>query len=249
MAGALRSFTAVPEEVVIAKRFRGPPESANGGYACGTVAAFVEPAPAVEVTLRAPPPLDKPLSMVGSDGSVEMRDGETLLAEGRPAPAPDLEVPAPVSPEEAEAARRGSPLHQRHSFPTCFVCGPDASHGLGVVCGPVRDRELVAAPFRATREMSDQEGSVRPELVWSVLDCPSGLVGMIVPGMGVSMLGRLTGIIHRPLEVDRDYVAVGWLIELDGRKTQSATAILDEDGEAMAVARATWIALAEQPPS
>lgn len=239
------------DQVVIERRFRGPADSANGGYACGAVAAFVEPAPAVEVTLRAPPPLDRPLSIEASDGSVELRDGETLLAEGRPASAPELEVPAPVSLEDAERARSGSPLHQRHSFPTCFVCGPDAAHGLGVVCGPVpgRESELVAAPFEADVSMAGEDGALRPELVWSVLDCPSGLVGMIVPDMGVSMLGRLTGIIHRPLPAERPYVALGWAIERDGRKTHSATAILAEDGELMAAARATWIALAEQPAS
>jgi hypothetical protein len=238
-------------EVVIEGRFRGPPNSANGGYACGMVAALVEPDPAVEVTLRAPPPLDTPLSAARSDGKVQLRDGETLLAEGRSAPEPELELPAPVTLEEAEAARRGSPLHERHSFPTCFVCGPDAAHGLEVVCGPVpgREDELVAAPFRTVGAMAGEGGSVRPELVWSVLDCPSGLVGMIVPDMGVSVLGRLTGLIHRPLETDRDYVAIGWPIDRDGRKTQSATAILDGDGDAVAVARATWIELAEQPAS
>ena len=63
------------------------------------------------------------------------------------------------------------------------------------------------------------------------------------------MLGRLTGMIHGPLEAGPDYVAIGWPIERDGRKVQSATAILDQDGEALAVARAIWIEVAERRAS
>jgi len=239
----------MPHEVVIDRRFRGPPDSANGGYACGVVAAFVEPAPAVEVTLRAPPPLDTPLSVHQSDGAVELHHGETLVATGRSAREPELELPAPVSLADAEEARRTSPLYERHAFENCFVCGPNAADGLQVVCGPVagRDRELVAAPFRTDAAMAAEDGSVRPDLIWSVLDCPSGIAILVVPGAAVAVLGRLTGMIRRPLAAGQDYVAIGWQVERDGRKLASATAILDQDGEPLAIARATWIELGEQP--
>ena len=47
-------------EVLIEPRFRGPPESGNGGYVCGIVgAAAGEP---VSVRLRRPPPLDLPVA-------------------------------------------------------------------------------------------------------------------------------------------------------------------------------------------
>ena len=46
--------------VMIPRRFNGPPDSGNGGYSCGVVAALLD-APAVEVTLRAPPPLEREL--------------------------------------------------------------------------------------------------------------------------------------------------------------------------------------------
>ena len=45
------------DRVVIDRRFNGPPNSANGGYACGLVGTVVK-APAVRVSLRKPPPLD-----------------------------------------------------------------------------------------------------------------------------------------------------------------------------------------------
>jgi hypothetical protein len=236
-------------EVIIERRFRGPPDSANGGYACGTVAAFVEPSPAVEATLRAPPPLNTPLSIGREGGGARMRHGETLVAEARAVGVPDLEVPEPVSAQDAESARGDSPLHQSHPFPQCFVCGSDRppGDGLGVICGPVPGRELIAAPWETDQSMAGDDGKVRSELVWSVLDCPSGQAIMLAPGAGVTVLGRLTGVIGERLAAGRTYVAIGWPIGRDGRKIHSATAILGPDGEPVAMARAVWIELREQP--
>ena len=45
--------------VIIDKRYRGPPNSGNGGYVCGRLARHIPGG--AEVTLRAPPPLDKRL--------------------------------------------------------------------------------------------------------------------------------------------------------------------------------------------
>ncbi len=47
--------------LTIAKRFHGPPASGNGGYVCGRLARFI-PGPAV-VRLKAPPPLERPLTV------------------------------------------------------------------------------------------------------------------------------------------------------------------------------------------
>ena len=49
-------------ELTLPRRFRGPLTSANGGYASGRLAAFVD-ADAVEVTLRLPPSLDTSLEV------------------------------------------------------------------------------------------------------------------------------------------------------------------------------------------
>lgn len=235
------------ERVVIERRFRGPPASANGGYACGRLAAFVEGDPAVEVTLRSPPPLEQPLEVGRADGTTLLRGGDAIVAEARAAPWSELEIPDPVSLEEAEEARRRSPLHQHHPFEECFVCGPKRARGDGllITCGPVpgRERELVAAPWVADRSLAPGAGPIPSELVWAALDCPTGLAGMLVPDFGLSMLGRLTARILRPLEAGRAYAAIGWPLERDGRKLQAAAAILDEDGEPLASSRATWIEL------
>jgi hypothetical protein len=239
------------DQVVIDRRFRGPADSANGGYACGMLAEHIAAGPAVEVTLRAPPPLDRPLAVEAADGSARLLDGTTMVAEGRSAPALDLDLPAPVSGADAERAREDSPMQHDHPYPECFVCGPDRGRGDGlrVTCGPVhgREDELVAAPFESDAEMADADGMVRDELVWSVLDCPSGIAGMLVPDQGVSLLGRLSARILRPLAAGETYVAIGWPTGRDGRKHFSATAILDERGEALALAKATWIEVANPP--
>jgi hypothetical protein len=236
-------------QVTIERRFRGPPDSANGGYACGAVAAFVEPRPAVEATLRAPPPLHTPLSVEVEGDGARMRHAETLVAEARAVESPELEVPEPVSAQEAEAARRDSPMREHHPFPECFVCGSERppGDGLRVLCGPVPGRELIAAPWETDESMAGEDGRIRSELVWSVLDCPSGQAAMLAPDVGVTVLGRLTGVIDEPLEAGPTYVAIGWPIGREGRKVHSATAILDGEGRATAIARAVWIELRDQP--
>jgi hypothetical protein len=241
----------VSDEVVINRRFRGPPDSANGGFACGTLAAHVDGDAAVEVTLHAPPPLDTPMSVEPTAEGARLVHGEMLVAAAVPANDPGSEVPPPVSVERAIEASHRAPIED-HPFPGCFVCGPERTKpdGLGVVCGPVpeRERELIAAPFATDDWMAGPDGAVRPELVWAALDCPSGISSLALPEtMGLSVLGRLTARLLEPVAVGPTYPVIGWPIERDGRKYHSASAVLSPEGEPLAVARATWIELRDQP--
>jgi len=232
------------EQVTIGNRFRGPAESGNGGYSCGVLARFVEPRSA-EVTLRLPPPLDHPMDVKrGDDGVALLHDGDSLVAEAEAIDGFELAVPDPVGIEEAKAARHDSPLHQHHPFPGCFVCGPERAprDGLGVVCGPIGS-ELVASPWEVDDSVPVEDGKVAAEIVWSVLDCPGGLSGMLVPEVGTCVLGRLAARIHKPIEPERTYVAIGWPIGHEGRKVQAGSAIFSADGELLADALATWIEL------
>ncbi len=69
-------------EIVVAERFCGPSESGNGGYTCGLVAAFID-GPA-QVTLRKPPPLDRPLTIqVNPDATVSLLDRDVGRALGK----------------------------------------------------------------------------------------------------------------------------------------------------------------------
>ena len=52
-------------QTLIASRFNGPPNSGNGGYSCGVLAAFID-GPA-SIRLHVPPPLDAPLHVECTD--------------------------------------------------------------------------------------------------------------------------------------------------------------------------------------
>jgi len=230
------------DRVVIENRFRGPQDSGNGGYSCGVLARLLEPRTA-EVTLRLPPPLDRPLETEAlDDETAVMRDGEAIVAEARAIDELELEVPSPVGVEEAEAARAASPMQHQHPFPECFVCGParQPGDGLGVTCGPAGDG-LVASPWQVDDSVASEDGAVADEIVWSALDCPGGISGMLLPDVGTCVLGRLAARIDGRIEAGMTCVAIGWPIERDGRKLHAGSAIFSEGGELLAQARATWI--------
>jgi len=215
--------------LVIPARFNGPPGSANGGYTCGVVAALVgEPA---QVTLRLPPPLERPLRVEHEAGGVSVYDGDALVAEAVHADV-DVAPPARVALEDAERAAAGYKGFREHAFPTCFVCGPDRDDGLGIYAGRVEGTDLVASPW-APRES-------RRELVWAALDCP-GAFAVGFAGRGELVLGRLAARIERVPEVGEQCIVVGWPLGEEGRKRYAGTALFTAGGELLARARATWI--------
>jgi hypothetical protein len=235
---------AVAEQVVIESRFQGPPDSANGGYACGTVARFIDAA-AVEVTLRLPPPLERPLTIEREGETTRLAEADELIAEGLALAGLELELPDPVEPADAEAATRRSPLFHRHPFPGCFVCGPEreAGDGLRVIPGPVEGRELVAAPWRPDESLPRMNGAVATEVCWAALDCPSGNALMLLDDVGTAVLGRLAARFLEPVQVGARYVAAGWPLARDGRKYETGSALFGEGGRVVAYARARWIEL------
>ena len=220
-------------DVVLDRRFRGPLTSANGGYAAGRLAAFVE-ADVVEVTLRLPPPLDRALRVSRDGPRALLLDGEDLVAEARPATL-DVAAPMPVSLAAAEDARgrhvrAGDPV-----FAECFTCGirPEGD-GLAVHVGPVAGREpLHAAPV--TFPLS------APEVVWASIDCP-GAYAVGAEGRGTVVLGRMTARVDRVPEPDETCVAAAWPLEEEGRKLHAGTALFARGGELLALARQVWIA-------
>ncbi len=236
--------------VTIDRRFRGPAESGNGGYVCGRVAAFLsDPA---EVTLRVPPPLEYTMPVEPLDGgSVRVVDGETIVAEGQ-ATTLAVEVPPVVSIEEARDAGSRNPARESpeiHIFPECFTCGPsrEVGDGLRIIPGPVTEEaELVADSWTPDDSLVADDGAIPPEIVWAALDCTSyfgGTVRSWAQGGDTPpyVLGRLAASVRRRPEAGEQLVALGWPLGEDGRKFFASSAIVDPDGEAVGVARATWI--------
>jgi hypothetical protein len=220
--------------VIIPRRYNGPPDSANGGYTCGLVAGLL--GGTAEVTLRRPPPLERELEVaLELDGTeVELRDGDAVVAEGRIVEW-ELEVPEPVSVEEAEAASRRYPGFEAHAYETCFTCGPARDDGLGVFAGPVEGRPgVVASPWTPTGEIS-------PEIVWAALDCPSGWAVDDFQREGV-LLGRMAAHLLRLPRESEPHVVLGWRSGEDGRKRYAGSAVFTAGGQLVASARSTWIA-------
>jgi hypothetical protein len=224
---------SISMDIVLPHRFRGPLTSANGGYAAGRLAAFVD-APEVEVTLRLPPPLDRPLAVRREDGSVLLRDGDAVIAEARSASV-DAEPPAAVSFAEAEDAAMRHVRVGEEVFSECFTCGIREEHdGLQIYAGAVAGREpLHAAPW-IVREQAR-------EIVWAAIDCP-GAYAVGAAGRGEIVLGRMTACVARIPDVGDRCVVVSWPLGEDGRKLYAGTALYSETGDVLALARQTWIA-------
>jgi hypothetical protein len=219
------------DTVTIDRRYRGPLDSANGGYAAGVLGSRV--GSAAEVTLRLPPPLARPLELRRDGARLLLLDGERLVAEAAP-DDPELEAPAPPTVEEAAAASAGVGAFGPPQFAECFVCGVrEDGSGLGIHPGPVPGRDgLVAATWVAH--------DVTPEVVWASIDCPGAYaVGEV--GRGEPVLGRMTARLVRLPEEGERCVVVGWPLGEDGRKLHAGTALYGADGVVLAFARQVWI--------
>jgi len=217
-------------EIVLPRRYRGPLSSANGGYASGRLAAFVD-ADAVEVTLRLPPPVERALAVARDDGRVLLLDGDGVVAEARAASV-DVHPPSPVSVDEAEAARERHVAEWSPDFRECYVCGV-RDDGLEVRVGLVAGREpLHAGPIALLESAS--------EFVWAAIDCP-GAYAMGAEGRGDIVLGRMTARVDRVPEVGEKCVVASWPLGEDGRKLHAGTALFSGGGEVLAVAKQTWI--------
>ncbi len=210
----------------IARRFNGPPGSANGGISAGLLAAHVSE-PVVDVTLRRPPPLEVDLEVV--DGRL-LCDGD-LVAEAVPGSV-DVSPPPSVGLDRAAAAAATYQGLTAHPFPTCFVCGPDHPTGMHLFPGPVGD--VVACTW------TPHDSSA--VLVWAALDCPGGW-SVDITGRPM-VLGRMACRIDALPDAGVPHVVQGWLLGSAGRKVYTGSALYDSTGQVLAVAQSTWVTLA-----
>jgi hypothetical protein len=239
--------------VCIAQRFRGPPSSANGGYATGAFGRLLGGwDEGIEVTLRAPVPLDRQLQARCDGSAARVFDGETLIAEAKRAPL-ELQLPEPAGWEEALSVREASPSLRlgKHPFlgrerlgfhPICFCCGAELTEeqGLRVFAAPVPARAQVAAAWSCEAVFAEAGGELSPEIICTALDCP-GQFAWLAEGTRTGLLGRLTARIVRPVRAGERYVVVGWTLGREGKKHYAGTALFDPQGQACAWARAVWI--------
>jgi hypothetical protein len=232
----------VSEAVVIERRFRGPPDSGQGGYSCGLLAERID-GDCATVTLRKPPPLGRSLTIEAMDGRVKLLDGDALIAEGT-ADELELVMPDPVDLDTARAAAEHPFWDQHvHPFPGCFGCGPERNqHEAVAIWMGVAGDDRMAGVWTPSRDFAGLDGAVTKRIVWAALDCPTA-TGANLPMDGVSVLGRLTGRVVAPIEPGVPHTVIAWPITDDGRKHVGGTAIHDADGRLCAYSAGLWIEL------
>jgi hypothetical protein len=226
--------------ITIQRRVCGPPESGNGGYTAGLLATLIPGA--VEVTLRRPPPLERPLGIEAGD-VVRLHDGDDLVAEARSVDL-DLDVPPPPTFAVAQDMSRAFPSFDEHAFPTCFVCGPKRSHGDGLrifAGSPCGGSGVVAAPWTPDASLADDDGVVRREFLWAALDCPGYFAVADPPER--ALLGRMSAEVDDGLTAGTRCVVTAWSLGREGRKLRAGVALFDAAGALRGRAVQTWLTI------
>ncbi len=228
-------------QIVIGRRYNGPVRSANGGYTAGALAAELTGRhPAVEVTLRLPPPLEVPMTVKTSDSGpgITLSQHGSLVAEARPVDT----VPAPldaVSLDEAVGASAGFRGFADHPFPGCFGCGPAREEGDGLRIFPGDLGGAVAAPWTPHPSLSPGGTTVDTATTWGALDC-IGAWSTDLAGRAL-VLGRMTATLDSLPMLGRPHVVVGALRGVDGRKTFTSSTLYTAEGTLVARAEHIWI--------
>ena len=225
--------------VRIDKRYCGPPDSGNGGYFAGLLAAALGGSD-VQVTLKRPAPLDRDLTVNRSGDGAALYDGDELLALAEPA-AVELDVPSAPGMGDAVAAETRFDK-QGHIYPGCFVCGPDRADGDGwrIFPGSIADGR-VAATWSPPSDICSQSGHVLPEFIWAALDCPGYFAAQ--QAAGLALLGRIAVSIRAPVRCGDTLIVQGWAVGSEGRKHRAGTALHTADGRLLAFADQLWISL------
>jgi len=243
----------VKDTLRVPARYRGPASSGNGGYVAGALAHELGDTlgRAVAVTLRQPPPLDVAMHLEQAGAGLTLSLDEAVVAEALLSDQ-DLEPVEGVSWDEAVAASPSYPGHRSHPFPECFSCGTAREDGLRIFPGivpPVRDDQTrLAAPWIPDRTLIDDvqnpdDPSPRACLAatWSALDCVGGWAGDITERLMV--LGRMTAVVDALPLLGDEHVVMGERRGSEGRKTFTASTLLDADGRIVGHAEHVWIAV------
>lgn len=238
-------------EISVDQRFRGPPNSGNGGYVCGRLAAFIDGG--AEITLRKPPPLEVAMNVeTGKDGKVLLLASEELIAEGRPAEV-KLDAPEPPTFEDAINASMRTIDPADHGAHSCFVCSPVRAEddGLRILAGPADANDTnwqdhLAAPWIPGEDLTGSDGDIAPEFVWAALDCPTGYTSFRDGSRESRLLGRMAVEIERRPKPGERCTILSWRISEEGRKLFSAGVLYGQDREPLACATATWFAVEQE---
>jgi hypothetical protein len=240
----------VDETITIGRGFNGPRLSGNGGYVGGIMAdrftRHFGGDGTVEITLRAPIPIERKLQVTRSGDALLLGDGDTLVCEARAGSVEHLSPPPPPG-DWNEVMRRGeeggSP--EDSDFHWCIVCGRARGIGDGLrvlgTAGPRPGTSLSCYVPHANH--ADEAGRIRPEFVWGALDCPGAFAAQDPDDWRPAVTGRMTAKVIEAPRVGERCAVVGWRLGAEGRKLYSGTALYTEQGRLCAVGHCTWILL------
>lgn len=233
-----------PSQLTISSRFNGPPHSGNGGYVCGIIGKYID-GPA-EVMLRVPPPLDKLLEVREDGDKLLLMDGDVMIGEGAALDF-EMELPAPVSFDEASDASDHYIAKEEHHFHTCFVCGPSRGvDGLRIFAGREEDAsDVVAAPWIPTDDLFGEDDILQEEYYWAAMDCPS-YFALLEDKMYPMLLGKMAARIVNPIRRDEKIVVMAQKIKSEGRKHYSMSVLYGEDSSLKGYSRNLWFSLGEE---
>ena len=156
---------------------------------------------AVEITLRAPIPIETPLQVVPTEDALLLNDGETFVCEARAGSVAHLSPPPPPT-DWNDVMRRGEVggAPDDGEFSRCIVCGRERAVGDGLrvlgTAGPQPGYSLscyVPHPNHA-----DAAGRIRPEFVWGTLDCPGAFAAQDPDDFRPALTGRMTAKVIEP---------------------------------------------------
>ncbi len=240
----------MPDTVIIARRFCGPPDSGNGGYSCGVLPGSLLGGTAEGHAAHLAAARIVRMDVVRDGSGVHLMAGGQLVAEARPA---DLAMDAPPAPslEEAIAGRvrafRGA---SRTSIRRASCAGRSARRATGCASTPAQSRGATSRrPLRSSRtprSPTRERPGCGARSAWAALDCPSVKFGFhcFGPFEGVrSFSGVSRRASTRFRRVGDRCISVGWSLGRDGRKIHCGSALYAEDGALLAVGKATWIVL------
>lgn len=249
-------------ELTIPGRFCGPPSSGNGGWSAGALAALIEADcpedhaeswPAIEVSLRQPPPLDAAMNVRVDDGNTVASFGGAPVLSARVLAEDTLAAVEPVPAEVARAAEATYAGLESHPFATCFVCGTAREEGDGLrifpgLVDPIGETARVGAtwlPHPSVQEdyhkYVDDQGRASLAATWAALDCIGAWAGDFEERLMV--LGRMTAAIDALPAIGEEHVVVGQAKGQEGRKTFTASTLYDADGRVVGRAEHIWIAI------
>ncbi len=233
-------------QLIVSETFQGIDGIAHGGYLAGMIS---EDRPEVmQVTLRRPPPLNRPLFVEDGAGQASLvdRDGQTIM-EAAPG---DLTANLPsITAEEVNG--EPNPRFERHPYPHCFVCGTEHPNGFNLRFSTPDEHGHTLATWIPSGRLIPEIETVPDRFVWAVIDCLSAWSfsdHWDDSDWWPAVTGQIAVEIRRPVLRDETHVLVAHPTGREGKRIYVEAAIHDAEGDLCARGESTWITV-PAPPS